>query len=63
MKKSVYTLLIILCCVFLYPRQVKAVEDHGFRKWNTIDGKRYYFNKQGEKLTGWNKIGKKMVQI
>ena len=63
MKKSVYTLLIILCCVFLYPRQVKAVEDHGFRKWNTIDGKRYYFNKQGEKLTGWNKIGKKWYKF
>lgn len=59
MRRFFQALLIMLvCCVMLVPQTARAAGDGALRGWQTIDGKRYYFNKSGEKLTGWQKIGK-----
>ena len=58
MKRFFYALLIFICCIMLAPQSVKASGDGALRGWQTIEGKQYYFSKSGEKLTGWQKIGK-----
>lgn len=53
-------LLILICCTSLLfiPQGAKASGNSELRKWQTINGKKYYFDKKGKKLTGWQKIGK-----
>lgn len=61
MKKMIRRLLILICCTSLLfiPQGAKASGNSELRKWQTINGKKYYFDKKGKKLTGWQKIGKK----
>lgn len=61
MKKMIRRLLILICCMSLLfiPQETKASGNSELRKWQTINGKKYYFDKNGKKLTGWQKIGKK----
>lgn len=58
MRRFFYALLILACCTMLMPQNTKAAGEGTLRRWQTIDGKKYYFNKKGEKLVGWHKIGK-----
>lgn len=58
MKRLFYALLILMCCAVCVPQRAKAAGDGALRGWQTIEGKQYYFNKNGEKLTGWHKIKK-----
>lgn len=62
-KKICYMLLLALCFAVIAPQSVRAEGEAALRKWQTIDGKKYYFNKKGEKLTGWNRIGKKWYKF
>ena len=63
MKKVFYVLLLALCFAVMVPQSTKAEGEGTLRKWQTIDGKKYYFNKKGEKLTGWHKIGKRWYKF
>lgn len=58
MKRLFYALLILMCCAVCVPQSAKAAGDGALRGWQTIEGKQYYFKKNGEKLTGWHKIKK-----